>query len=98
MAHVRRTQGVIAVAGLLAGVAMAGVSAFAQTNAPAPSVDQGNGMHHGMNSGAMKPGMMMDQEMQQKMSRMMDNCNRMMESMMPNKGGATTPSAPTNKG
>ena len=29
---------------------------------------------------------------------MMDNCNRMMESMMQNKGGTITPPAPTNKG
>ena len=55
-------------------------------------------MQHGMpNGGAMKPGMMMDQDMQQKMSRMMDNCNRMMESMSPNRDSTPTPSAPTNK-
>jgi hypothetical protein len=34
------------------------------------------------------PGMKMNEEMQQKMTRMMDNCNRMMESMMQNKEGA----------
>jgi hypothetical protein len=34
------------------------------------------------------PGMMMNGEMQQKMTRMMDNCNRMMGSMMQNKDGA----------
>jgi hypothetical protein len=37
--------------------------------------------------GGMMPGMMMNGEMQQKMTRMMDDCNRMMESMMPNKDG-----------
>ncbi len=89
MARMNRTQGVIAMAGLLAGLAMAGVPAFAQTSAPAPREAQGKGM--------MQPGMM-DQEMMQKMSRMMDNCNRMMESMMQNKGGTTSPSAPMNKG
>jgi hypothetical protein len=31
------------------------------------------------------PGMMMNGGMQQKMTRMMDNCNRMMESMVQNK-------------
>lgn len=38
--------------------------------------------------GGMMPGMMMNGEMQQQMTRMMDNCNRMMESMMQNKDGA----------
>jgi hypothetical protein len=43
-----------------------------------------------MSSGdAMKPGMMMDPEMRRKMSRMMDNCDRMMESIMPKDDGAT---------
>ena len=94
------TRGVMAMAGVLAGLALAGVPAFAQTNAPAPGADQGTGMmQHGMPNGeAMKPGMMMDKEMQQKMSRMTDNCNRMMESMTQNKGGAATPAAPPNNG
>jgi hypothetical protein len=79
---------------LLAGLAIAGVPAFAQTSTPPPGGDHGKGM---MPSGeAMKPGMMMDPEMRRKMSRMMDNCNRMMESMMPKNDG-TTPSVP-NKG
>jgi hypothetical protein len=88
------------IAGLLAGLTMAGLPAFAQTNAPASAADQGSGMmQRGMpNGGAMKPGMMMDQDMRQKMSRMMDNCNRMMQSIVPNKDGTSTPSAPTNKG
>ena len=100
MTQTIRTKSGIVIAGLLAGVAWAGLLAFAQTNAPAPGTDQGSGMmQHGMpNGGAMKPGMMMDHDMQQKMSRMMDNCNRMMESMAPNKDGAPTPPAPANKG
>jgi hypothetical protein len=77
-------------AGLLAGLAVAGIPAFAQTSAPTPGAAQGKGM--------MQPGMMMDQDMQQKMSRMMDNCNRMMESKMQNKDGTTTPPATPNKG
>jgi hypothetical protein len=88
------------IAGLLTGVAWASLPAFAQTNAPAPRADQGSGMMQpGLpNGGAMKPGMMMDQDMPQKMSRMMDNCNRMMESMPPNGDSTPTLSAPTNKG
>ena len=100
MTQTIRTKSGIVIAGLLAGVAWASLPAFAQTNAPAPGADQGSGMmQHGMpNGGAMKPGMMMDHDMQQKMSRMMDNCNRMMESMAPNRDSTPTPSAPTNKG
>lgn len=88
MARMNRTQGAIVMVGLLAGLVIAGVPAFAQTSAPAPREAQGKGM--------MQPGMM-NQEMMQKMSRMMDNCNRMMESMQ-NKGGTTPPSAPMSKG
>jgi Spy/CpxP family protein refolding chaperone len=100
MTQTLRTKSGIVIAGLLTGVAWASLPAFAQTNAPAPGADQGSGMmQHGMpNGGAMKPGMMMDQDMQQKMSRMMDNCNRMMESVAPNSDSTPTRSAPTNKG
>ena len=84
----------IAMIALLVGLAMAGVPAFAQTSNPAPGGDDRKGM---MPSGdAMMPGMMMDPAMRQQMSRMMDNCNLMMESMVPKDGG-TTPSVP-NKG
>jgi hypothetical protein len=85
MAQMNRTRGVIAMAGLLAGLAMAGVPAFAQTSAPAPGASPDKGM-------------MMNQEMMQKMSRMIDNCNRMMESKMQNKDGTTTSPAKPNKG
>jgi hypothetical protein len=91
MTQMKRMPGIIATAGLLAGLAMAGIPAFAQTSAPAPGAGQAKGMMPG--GEAMKPGMMRDPAMRQKMSRMMDNCNRMMESMMPKDGGAT-PSAP----
>ncbi len=43
-------------------------------------------------------GMMMNPEMQQKMTRMMDNCNRMMQSMDQNKNGTTAPASPATKG
>jgi hypothetical protein len=94
------TKSGIVIAGLLTGVALVSLPAFAQSNVPTPHVDQGSGMmQHGMpNDEAMKPGMMMDHDMQQKMFRMMDNCNRVMESMAPNKDGAPTPPAPANKG
>jgi hypothetical protein len=44
------------------------------------------------NGGMMKSGMMMGPEMRRKMSRMMDNCNRMMKAMNPTKDGTPTPS------
>jgi hypothetical protein len=94
MNQMKRMPGVIATAGLLAGLAMAGIPAFAQTGAPALGAGQAKGMMPG--GDAMKPGMMMDPAMRQKMSRMMDNCNRMMESMM-TKDGVTAPPVP-NKG
>ncbi len=100
MTRTNRTKSRIVIAGLLAGAAVASLPAFAQRNAPAPETNQGSGMmQHGMpNGGAMKPGMMMDQDMRQKMSRMMDNCNRMMESMTSTRDGTPTPSVPPNKG
>ncbi len=100
MTQLNRTKSRIVIAGLLAGVALASLPAFAQTSAQTSGTDQGNSMmQHGMpNGGAMKPGMMSDREMQQKMSRMVDNCNRMMDGMMQNKDISTTPSNPTNKG
>ncbi|MEA3149898.1 MAG: hypothetical protein QOD56_837 [Gammaproteobacteria bacterium] len=100
MTRINRTKSRIVIAGLLAGVTLAILPASAQTKAPPSGADQGSGMMRpGMpNGNAMKPGMMMDQDMQQKMSHMMDNCNRMMESMTPKRDGTPTPSAPTNKG
>jgi hypothetical protein len=94
MTQMKRLRGVFATAGLLAGLAFAGIPAFAQTSAPAPEVGRAKGMIPG--GEAMKPGMMMDPATRQKMSGMMDNCNRMMESMTP-KDGVTTPPVP-NKG
>ncbi len=98
MAQLNKTKGVIAMAGLLGGLALAGVQAFAQSAAPAtPPATPGSGMmEHGMPNG--QGAMMMNPEMMQKMSRMMDNCNRMMESMAQEKGGAAAPTAPANKG
>lgn len=94
MAHTHKRSRMIALAGLLGGLGLAGVPALAQTTAPTESQSSGgsmmNGMHH------TQGGMMMNSEMQQKMSRMMDNCNRMMESM--DKGRDTAPTAPSNKG
>jgi Spy/CpxP family protein refolding chaperone len=91
MVRMNKTKRVIAVTGLLAGLALGGTATFAQTNAPPATVNKGGAMmDHQMpgGQGGMMPGMMMNGEMQQKMTRMMDNCNRMMESMMQNKDGA----------
>jgi hypothetical protein len=97
VAQMNRTKGVIAMAGLLGSLALAGVPAFGQTDAPAtPPATQEGGMMNGMPNG--QGGMMMNPEMQEKMSRMMDNCNRMMETMIQNKGGTAAPAAPPNRG
>jgi Spy/CpxP family protein refolding chaperone len=86
MTRMNKTMGVIAMAGFLGGLALAVAPVSAQTSAPAPA-NQGDAMmDHGMPNGhgAMMPSMKMDEDMQQKMTRMMDNCNRMMESMTKN--------------
>jgi hypothetical protein len=86
-----KTKRLIAVTGLLAGLALGSTATFAQTNAPATTANKGGAMmDHQMpeGQGGMMPGMMMNGGMQQEMTRMMDNCNRMMESMMQNKDGA----------
>ena len=91
MAQMNKIKGAIAMAGLLGGLALAGAPAFAQTSGPAAPATQGEATtDHGMpnRQGGMMPGMTMDGKMQQKMTRMMDNCNRMMGSMMQNKDGA----------
>lgn len=99
MARMNKINGAIAMAGFVGGLALAGVPAFAQT--PAPATHQaapGNGMMmKDMPNG--QAGMPMNPEMMQKMSKMMDNCNNMMESMMKKKNdGLGAPSAPANKG
>jgi hypothetical protein len=91
MARMNKTKRMIAIAGLLVGLAPGGTVAFAQTNVPAASASEGRGvMDHRMpdGRGGMMPGMMMNREMQQKMTRMTDNCARMMESKVQNKDGA----------
>lgn len=98
MAQMNTIKGAIAMAGLLAGLALVGAPASAQPAPPAtPPVASGGGMmKHGMPNG--QAGMAMNPEMMQKMSKMMDGCNRMMESKAQDKGDATAPVAPTSKG
>ena len=87
MVSTNKTKRAIAAAGLLAALALGGASAFAQADAPAKAGNQPGAMtdhQMSMGHGGMMPGMMMSGEMQEQMSRMMDNCNRMMESMMQN--------------
>lgn len=89
MTQTNRTKRLIATAGLLAGLALAGTAAIGQTAAPtAPANHGGAMMGHEMSSGQSGMSGMMNGEMQQKMNHMMDNCNRMMESMMQSKDGA----------
>jgi len=91
MARMNKTKRMIAITGLLVGLALGGTAAFGQTNVPPASASNGGAMmDHQMpdGQGGMMPGMMMNGEMQQKMTRMIDSCNRMMESMMQNKDGA----------
>jgi hypothetical protein len=96
MAQMNKIKSLVAMAGLLGGLALASVPAFAQTAAPATPPPPGSGMmEHGMPNN--QAGTMTNAEMMEKMAKMMDNCNRMMESMAQEKGGAATPAAPTNK-
>jgi hypothetical protein len=91
MARMNKTKRVIAITGLLVGLALGGTAAFAQTNVPPASGSKGGGMmDHQMPDGqdGMMAGMMMNGEMQPKMTDMMENCNRMMEPMVQNKDGA----------
>ncbi len=91
MDRTNKTKRAIAMAGLLAGLALAGAPVFAQTGAPAPENPRGAMMDHGMPNGP--DGRMMTGEMPRKMARMMEKCDRMMASMMQRKD-----SAPANKG
>jgi hypothetical protein len=91
MTTTRKSKHAIAMIGLLAGLTLAGATAYAQTNAPASAGNQGDDTmdrQMPMGNNGTTPGMMMNGEMQEKMSRMMDNCNRMMESMMQNRDRA----------
>ncbi len=93
MTRINNIRGITAVAALLGSLALASVTAYAQTSAPAaPAEKQGDGTMNG------NGGMMMNPETQQKMTRMMDNCNRMMESMGQNTNGTTAPASPATKG
>ena len=97
MARLNMMKSVFAAAGVFGGVALVVLpAAFAQTNTPMTPTEMQQGMSN--DQGGMMPGMMGSGEMQQKMARMMDNCNRMMESMMQNKDGTPTPPASQNKG
>jgi hypothetical protein len=96
MARLNTMKSVIA-AGILGVFACAALpTALAQTDAQPTPPDHGSTMmNHGMpnDQGRMMPGMMgpaNPKEMQQQMTRMMDNCNRMMEGMMQNKPGTST--------
>lgn len=97
MAQMNKIKGAIAMAGLVGGLALAVVPAFAQTPAPStPQAAHGNSMMmKDMPNG--QAGMPMNPEMMQKMSKMMDDCSNMMESMK-KKDGTDAPPAPTNKG
>lgn len=95
MAQMTKIKNMIAMAGLVGGLVLAGVPAFAQTAAPPAAPGSGMMMPGRPNGQAAMP---MNPEMMQKMTKMMDGCNRMMESMAQEKGGATAPAAPTNKG
>jgi Spy/CpxP family protein refolding chaperone len=96
MARLNTINSVIA-AGVLGALAFTSLPmAFAQTGAQPTLPDHGSSMmNHGMpnDQDGMMPGMMGSangKEMRQKMTRMMDNCNRMMEGMMQNKPGTST--------
>jgi len=71
-----KIKGAVAVAGLVGGLALAGIPAFAQTPAPSAAHEKGMMMKDMPNGQAAMP---MNPEMIQEMSKMMDNCNHMME-------------------
>ena len=75
--------------GAVFAVGLVSASAFAQSsnNQKAPANPQMN--HEMMMRDGGMMGMMNDPEMRKQMSRMMSNCNKMMESM--NTKGAATP-------
>jgi hypothetical protein len=104
MAQMNKIKGVIVMTGLLGGLALAGVPAFAQMAAPAtpPAAPGGGMMMPGMPNAqggmAMSPDMQQNMSgMMQKMSKMMDDCNGMMEKMQ-KKTDLNTPSTLKNKG
>ncbi len=77
---------------LLGSLAVAGASgAFAQSPAAAADTTQGGGSMPGMpmNGQPGMQGMMMNDEMMQKVSKMMDNCNKMTETMTQNETAST---------
>ncbi len=84
---------------LLGSLAVAGASgAFAQSPTPAtPPVQDGKTMQPGMTmdgKGGMH-GMTVNEQMMQKMNVMMDNCNKMMETMTQDKNvPPTSPAVP----
>jgi len=98
MAQMIKIKGTIAMASMVGGLALAGVPAFAQTPAPStPQAAHGKGMMmKDMPNG--QTGMQMNPEMMQKMSKMMDNCNHMMEAKAQEKATNSTPVAPSIKG
>ena len=79
MAQMNKIKGAIAVAGLVGGLALAGIPAFAQMPAPAaPQAAHKKGMMmKDMPNG--QAAMPINSEMIQKMSKVIDNCNHMME-------------------
>ena len=86
---------------LIGGLAVASVSgAFAQPAAPtAPPAQDGKPMQPGMmpgGQGGMQP-MKMDDHMMQQMARMMENCNKMMESKLQKPPVAPATPAPSEK-
>ena len=97
MAQMNKIKGAIAVAGLVGGLALAGIPACAQT--PAPSAPQ-SAHEKGMMMKDMPNGqaaMTVSPEMIQKMSKMMDNCDHMMEAKAQEKA-TSMPAAPAIKG
>lgn len=97
MVQMNATKSLIVTAGLLGAHTLVAIPAVAQTNSPSTQSNPPGGMMgHEMANNQGRT--MMAKEMHQKTSRMMDNCNRTMESMSENKDGAVAPANPTTKG
>ena len=74
-------------AAILGGALVAGIAAASAEPATGPSTNSDKGMMGGMMQGGNMP-------MMQEMSKMMENCNKMMQTMMDrqNQGGSGQPS------
>lgn len=97
MVRMNKSKRYAAIAGFLAGIALSGTAAMAETHHDRPdrATERGAVVGHSISSDQSETpqGTALNTDVQQKLDRMADNCNRMMQSMMQSNG-----SAPAQKG